>query len=254
LKIVLLGDIHANLPALEAVLAHAAQQEAQQIWNVGDFIGYGAFPNEVIELMQQEEAISIAGNYDLKVLRFPDKVAKWRRSKKPEKLRAFEWAYQTLKPQNMAYLGELPQEVRIEVEGWRVLLTHASPESNEEYIGAETSEERLRWLAAAASADIVACGHSHVGFARCVDGVWFINPGSVGRPDDGDPRASYALVEIDPDAVHVEHIRLAYDLERAAAAVEAQHLPEEFAAMIRLGRNLDWVQKQALITSSRSSQ
>jgi putative phosphoesterase len=253
LKIILLGDIHANLPALEAVLAHAAQQEAQQIWNVGDFIGYGAFPNEVIQLMQQVGAISIAGNYDLKVLRFPEKVDKWRRNKKAEKLRAFEWAYQALKPHNLAYLGGLPQEVRIEVEGWRVLLTHASPESNEEYIGPETSEERLRWLAAAASADIVAYGHSHVGFARCVDGVWFINPGSVGRPDDGDPRASYAVLEITPHTVQVEHIRLEYDLERAAAAIEAQNLPREFAAMIRLGRNLDWIQEQTLISSSPSS-
>lgn len=204
--------------------------------------------------MQQVEAISIAGNYDLKVLRFPDKADKWRRSKKPEKLRAFEWAYQTLKPKNMAYLSELPQDVRLEVEGWKVLLTHASPESNEEYIGPETSEERLRWLAAAASADIIAYGHSHVGFARCVDGVWFINPGSVGRPDDGDPRASYALLEITPDAVRVEHIRLEYNLEQAASAIEAHHLPQEFAAMIRLGRNLDWIQEQSLITPSRSSQ
>ncbi len=252
MKIALLGDIHANLPALEAVLVHAGQQDVQAIWNVGDFVGYGAFPNEVIKLMVQAGAVSIAGNYDLKVLRFPDKADKWRRSKKPEKLRAFEWAYQTLSPENLAYLGELPQEARLDADGWRVLLTHASPESNEEYLSAETSEERLRWLAAAASADIIACGHSHVGFSRCVDGVWFINPGSVGRPDDGDPRASYALVEITPDTVQVEQVRLEYDLERAAAAVEAQSLPPEFAAMIRLGRNLDWIQERALNTSSRS--
>lgn len=254
MKILLLGDVHANLPALEAVLAHAAQQDAQQIWNVGDFVGYGAFPNEVIELMQQVGAVSIAGNYDLKVLRFPDKVDKWRRSKKPEKVRAFEWAYQTLRADNMAYLAQLPQEIRLEVEGWRVLLTHASPESNEEHLNLETSDERLRWLAAAASADIIVFGHSHVPFSRCVDGVWFINPGSVGRPDDGDPRASYAMVEITPDTVQVEQIRLEYDLARAVSAIEAQQLPQEFTEMVRQGRNLDWIQERALGTSSNANQ
>lgn len=241
MKIALLGDVHANLPALEVVLEHATQQGAEAIWNVGDFVGYGAYPNQVINKLRQVGAVSIAGNYDLKVLRFPDKVQQWRKTKLPEKVRGFEFAYQSLTPENLDYLAELPQEVRLEAAGWRVLLTHASPESNEEHLTPDTPEERLRWLAAAAGTQIVACGHSHRSFVRAVDGVWFINSGSVGRPDDGDPRASYALVELLEERVQVEHFRLVYDIERAIAELEAYHLPQIFSEMLRRGRNLDWV-------------
>ncbi len=72
MKIALLGDVHANLPALESVLAHARLQNVSAIWNTGDFLGYGAYPNEVVEALQQAGAISILGNYDLKVLRFKE--------------------------------------------------------------------------------------------------------------------------------------------------------------------------------------
>ena len=82
MKVALIGDVHANLPALEAVLAHAHGSENEQsveaIWNVGDFVGYGAFPNEVIQRLRDEDALSIIGNYDQKVLQFKKEKKKWR--------------------------------------------------------------------------------------------------------------------------------------------------------------------------------
>ena len=76
MKIALIGDVHANLPALEAVLDHARKQGVEAIWNIGDWVGYNAFPNGVVELLRQEHALSIVGNYDLKVLRFKKKQEK----------------------------------------------------------------------------------------------------------------------------------------------------------------------------------
>ena len=89
MKIALLADVHANLPALEAVLTHAEDQGVDAIWNTGDFIGYGAFPDSVVQRLWHENALSIVGNYDLKVLKFKNKRHKWRKSKHPLKFYAF---------------------------------------------------------------------------------------------------------------------------------------------------------------------
>ena len=88
---------------------------------------------------------------------------------------------------------------------------------------------------------MIICGHSHRPFVRQVDGVWFINTGSVGRPDDGDPRACYAILEIDSESIQVQHYRLEYDVERAVAAIRENELPEAFAQMLLQGRDLDTV-------------
>ena len=241
MKVALIGDVHANLPALEAVLAHARKQGVEAIWNVGDWVGYNAFPNEVIELLRQERALSVVGNYDLKVLRFRKKQEKWQHSKHPQKYLAFKWTYQTLSKKNRKYLRTLPREIELKFANVSVLLTHASPASIEEAIFLDTPEERLQELAELAGTDVIIFGHSHQPFARQVDGVWFINTGSVGRPDDGDPRASYAVLTLSAKKLHVQHHRIDYNVERAVAAIRKNKLPEEFAKMLLQGCSLDQV-------------
>jgi len=241
MKIALLGDVHANLPALQAVLAHIRQQAVDAVWNTGDFVGYNAFPNEVIDQLRQTDAVSIVGNYDRKVLKFKKKKDKWQKTKRPEKYLAFKWAYKTLTKENRAYLRSLPQERRLHVSGQQILLTHGSPAAMDEALTPETPDRRFRELAQIAETDVVVCGHSHRPFARQVDGVWFINTGSVGRPDDGDPRASYAVLEIEPDDLQVKHYRLDYDIAQAVAAIQQNNFPEAFGWMLQQGRNLDEV-------------
>jgi len=239
LCVALIGDVHANLPALEAVLAHAREQGVEAIWNVGDFVGYGAFPDEVVKLLQSERAVSISGNYDLKTLQVRRKKAKWQKNKHPDKLFAFEWAYNHLSAESRDYLKSLPQEQRLTVGGKRILLTHGSPDSNEDPLTPETPDDHLRELALKANADVIISGHSHQPFARRVDEVWFINTGSVGRPDDGDPRACYAVLRITPESLDVQHYRVEYDTERIAAAIRDHGLPESFARIFLYGRSLD---------------
>ena len=193
MSVALIGDVHANLPALEAVLDHAAGQGVDAVWNVGDFVGYGAFPDEVVRRLRREGVLSIVGNYDLKVLKFPRKQVKWRESKHPLKFLAFQWAYEHLSKKSRKHLRSLPKERRFKIARHRVLLTHGSPVSNKEHLTPATPVKRWRELAHIAQADVVISGHSHQSYARMVDDVWFINTGSVGRPDDGDPRACYAV-------------------------------------------------------------
>jgi putative phosphoesterase len=242
MRVALIGDIHANLPALEAVLAHAESQDIEAIWHVGDFVGYGAFPDEVVRLLRKrDDVLSIVGNYDLKVLAFKKKKDKWQKKKQPAKYQAFEWAYENLSKKNRKYLRFLSQELRLKVKGNRILLTHGSPVSDEESITADTTEEHLNKLAQKAKADIIISGHSHQPLARKVDDVWFINTGSVGRPDDGDPRACYAVLQIESDQIEVNHYRVAYDIDRMVAAIHEHNLPEAFAQMFIQGRSLDAV-------------
>lgn len=241
MRIALIGDIHANLPALDAVLAHADSLGITRFLNIGDMVGYNAFPEQVIQRLRQRNVTSILGNYDRKVIQFPQKGEKWKQTKPGLKLQAFQWAYEQLSPDSLAYLRALPEQQTVEVDGVTILLTHGSPASRSEYLSPLTPPARLEELAAMTSAHVIVCGHSHVPFTRHAAGCLFINTGSIGRPDDGDPRASYAVLHMNEGKLSVTHHRLEYNTHLAAQAIRGQNLPEEFAQMVLLGRSLDWI-------------
>ncbi len=239
MKVALLSDIHGNLPALEAVLAHAGELKVKTIWNLGDFTGFGAFPDDVVLLLKKLKAVSIIGNYDQKVLKVPQKSDEWKEKKVPEKWFSFQWAYEHLSKKSIKYLEKLPETNKALIKDWKVLFTHGSPESIDEALNDETPQERLRDLARKARVDIILCGHSHEPFMRFAGGAIFVNPGSVGRPFDGDPRASYAILSIKKHKVEVDFFRIEYDSERAAAAQISAGLPAAYADMTRRGVSLD---------------
>jgi putative phosphoesterase len=242
-KLALLGDVHANRHALEAVLHDAHRHDVDAVWNLGDSIGYGAAPEEVVKRLLRENAVSIIGNYDEKVLRVGE-GSRLRKDGTPEKALAFRWAYAHLSRSSRHWLRSLPEELRFEVEGRRILLTHGSPADPEEHITAATSVRRLTELAEIAGADIVITGHSHRPLVREQSGVLFVNTGSVGRPDDGDPRACYAILELRHNRVKATHYRIKYPARQAAALIRRHGLPEIFAQMILKGVSLDRLQQQ----------
>ena len=105
MKVALIGDVHANLPALEAVLEHAGRQGARDdVWNVGDFVGYGPFPDEVVKALRAEKTRSIIGNYDQKVLQVSRRKQEWPKGKPPEKWLAFKWAWENLSRDSRDFL------------------------------------------------------------------------------------------------------------------------------------------------------
>ncbi len=240
----LIGDVHANLPALKAVLEDAGNRGVSTIWNVGDLTGYGAFPDDVVGRLRKENARSVAGNYDLKVLRVKEKTEEREKKEPSEEWNAIKWTYENLSKKNRKYLKSLPEELRLEVGGKRILLTHRSPLPDGEQIGPETPDEKLLEFAHLADADVIIFGHSHRPFSRQVDDVWFINPGGTGKQDDGDPRASYTILQINP--LEVNHYRAAYDVEKAAAAIRENSLPEVFAQMTLHGLSADEIAKELL--------
>lgn len=246
-RIALLGDVHANLPALETVLSHAKNLGATSYWNIGDFVGYNAFPDQVVKRMRKRGFSNIIGNYDRKVLRFSQKDKKWRKNKHPLKHQAFKWAYENLSPESMTYLAALPEEMCVAAGEQSFLLVHGSPVSNEELLVKATPQARLLDLKNIAERKYeiefagIICGHSHQAFTRRVENTLFINTGSVGRPGDGNPRTSYAILDILGERLQVSHYRLDYDIDKAAAANQEAGLPGAFTEMILEGRDLDWI-------------
>ncbi len=235
LKIAVLSDVHANLNALETVIVDAEARGVNAFVNAGDSIGFGPCPNEVVELLCEKNVLSILGNYDLDVV-------EGKAGAKGEKNLALKFARKELERSCKCYLFSLPRELRLEAAGKKLLVTHGSPESIEEHIYRDTPIERLKPLADTAKADVVIMGHSHEQFRKRAKGVWFVNPGSVGRPGDGNPQAAYAILSFNP--FKVELIRLDYDVEGAAEALRRKGLPESFSQMLLRGVSLDTIIKE----------
>lgn len=239
-----ISDVHANLPALDAVIEHAQDLGAQRIWNLGDHIGYNAFPNETINRLRELQVLSVIGDYDRRVLVVKRKLAKWRDTKHPVKLDAFLWAESRLSEENRDYLGELPRSRHFEYAGFLVYMSHGSPAAIDDGLTETTEDDYLRQVGNMVEADVLLGGDSHRAFQRRLDGQLFVNPGSVGRPDDGDPRASYALLRFQEDRVQAELYRLEYDLERAVEGLIRNNQPQEFEEMIRRGRNYNYIEQE----------
>lgn len=238
MKITLLADIHGNLPALKAVLRHARGQGADQtIFNLGDLTGYGPNPDDVVHWTRGTNIHSILGDYDQKVIGKKQRQEGWARVKNPAKRQMFAWTYQALSKTARKILRRLPEQRMIQLEGVRILMTHGSPASIREHLSPDTPQGRLLELAANAQADVVLCGNSHQAFLRRAGDVIFVNPGTVGRPDDGDPRASYAVMDIRDGTVEVQFFRVSYDVGAAAQAVLQTGLPIVFAQVLRQGLN-----------------
>ena len=211
-KIAVISDVHANLQALQAVIQDAEERGVDVFLNAGDSIGFGACPNEVVQLLCEKNVLSIVGNYDLEVI--GDKKT----NAKGEKRLAYKFAKKELTKACACYLFSLPRELRLEIAGKKTLVTHGSPESIEEHIYHDTPMEHLNSLAANAKADLIIVGHSHEQFSTEANSACFVNPGSLGRPGDGNPQAAYAILSFNP--FKVELIRLDYDVEAAAGVLE----------------------------------
>jgi putative phosphoesterase len=243
--VAVVSDVHANLPALEAVLEHGHSRGAAETWNLGDHVGYNVFPDETISRLRQVRARSVIGDYDLRVLAVQAKLASWRRKKHPAKLGAFLWADSKLSVDNREYLRGLPRSRRFHYAGFSVFMSHGSPAALNDGLSETTEDEHLQRIGGMVEADILLGGDSHQAFYRRLGDQLFVNPGSVGRPDDGDPRASYALLRFQSGtSVEVELHRVEYDVERAIEGLIRFEQPPEFVEMIRRGRNFNHIESE----------
>jgi putative phosphoesterase len=237
MRIAIFSDIHGNLQALEAALADIRAQKVDAVYCLGDLVGYGAAPNEVAERIQRERFPAVMGNYDDGVAYDRDECGCAYKEERDRQLgdRSLAWTKTHVTSQSKAFLRTLVPEVRFEAEGKRkrILLVHGSPRKINEYLFEDRPIASFQRLAASSHADLIAFGHTHKPYTKDVDGVLFLNVGSVGKPKDGDWRACYAIVDTATGSAAFR--RVDYDVKAAAAAIRATDLPHEFAADIETG-------------------
>jgi predicted phosphodiesterase len=243
MKVAIISDIHGNRQAFEAVLTDIAESPAEKVWCLGDLVGYGADPNACVELAREHTSVCLAGNHDLAVLgEIP--IDEFSRAANL----AVRWTQDVLAEENRQFLATL-EPAGVE-DG--IGLYHASPrDAVWEYV--------LSALLAELCLDaqphrVCLVGHSHVslsfdradgsithGALRPADsevdfahGEWLLNPGSVGQPRDGDPRAAWMMLDLECDTA--QYHRCAYDIEGAAAAILAAQLPKSLAERLEYGQ------------------
>lgn len=239
MKILLLSDIHANFPALKAVADSLNMDDFDAIVNCGDSTVYGPFPNETLSWLQQYHTLSILGNTDKKVL----KLLKGKAFKKPgnpEKRIMYTWTADNLSRKSADYLQSLPKSLHIVLENdTPAALFHGSPAAHHEFLFQNTPDSRFLELAEGISSKIVITGHSHTPYYKFLGGVHFINPGSVGRMFDGDPRVSFGVLTLSGPEIYVSHHRIPYDIIATTEALNRSKLPEIYSQMFLSGIKLN---------------
>jgi predicted phosphodiesterase len=243
MKVAVVSDIHSNRQAFEAVLEAIADSDASELWCLGDIVGYGADPDACVRLARRHTAVCLAGNHDMAVAgELPlDEFSRGAAL-------AAQWTREVIAADNLAFLADLEPQAQEESVG----LYHASPRDPVwEYV--------LSALLAELCLDvephrICLIGHSHVAssFVRhegeaatgeprregteldISSGEWMLNPGSVGQPRDGDPRAAWLLLDL--DEYSASYRRTPYDVAGAAAAIRAARLPNSLAERLEYGQ------------------
>ena len=234
-----LSDVHGNAGALEAVLVDMDHRHVDRIFCLGDLVGYGPEPNEVIDLVRARGIQTILGNYDDGIAFERGGCGCYYATAKARSIGDASYALTAaaVTADRKAWLRTLPRELRLTVCGHRLHLVHGSPRRINEYLLRERDERTFARLAAVEEADVLLFGHTHQAWHRLVGGVLFVNVGSAGRPKDGDPRATYTLLTLRTNAApSIEVVQVPYDVERTARGVLAAGLPPALADAFREGR------------------
>ena len=246
MRYALISDIHANLPALQAVLAEiGTRPDIGATYHLGDLVGYAPWPNEVVTLLHERGIAGVAGNYDSTVATdYKHCGCKYEDARQEELSHlSYEWTRRHASTAVRKLLGELPFRIDIRplgghVSGPTVTLLHGNQVLNTVYVHDARPDSFLEKMGQGVGArpgDVVCFGHTHKPWHRVVSGVHYVNTGSVGRPKDGDWRAGYVLLDVTQNNVTVDFIRVAYDIEAAARAIIESELPDDFAEYLRSG-------------------
>ncbi len=228
MRVAVISDIHSNHEALKAVLSDIGTYDA--LVCLGDLVGYGAQPNEVIsEVKSLKPDAIVMGNHDHAVSTgdtsgFVDHA-----------IRAIEWTRREISSENMRYISSLQARAEFTAADVTIVLVHGSPRDPlNEYIYSTMPQFILRSLLDESHGTVLLLGHTHVPFNLEFDAKIMANPGSVGQPRDGDPRASYGILEISARTSFEVH-RTAYDIDAAASKIAKKALPRLLADRLHVG-------------------
>jgi len=246
MKYAFISDIHANLPALEAVLADIdTRSDVLATFHVGDLVGYMPWPNEVVAALAARAIPGVAGNYDSTTATDYKHCGCRYENPRQEELAhlSYEWTRLHVTPETKRRLSGLPFRIDIRprgghLSGAKIVLVHGTSTLNTLYWTEDRPDtfcKQMADIAGMKAGDVIAFGHTHKPWHRVVEGMHFVNTGSVGKPKDGHWRACYVLLDHSGDEPRVEFIRVEYDIERAMGGIRDSELPDEFAEDLLTG-------------------
>lgn len=246
MRYALISDIHANLPALETVLEDIGRRgNVETTYHLGDLVGYAPWPDETVALLRARGVHGISGNYDSTVATNYKHCGCRYEDPHQEALShaSFAWTLARTSVATKAHLAALPFRLDLRplgghLGGPTLTLVHGTPTLNTLYWTEDRPDSfciKMARLAGLQSGDVIAFGHTHIPWHREIEGIHFVNTGSVGRPKDGDWRAGYVLVELTDGEPRVQFVRIPYDVDCAARGILASELPHEFADYLRTG-------------------
>jgi diadenosine tetraphosphatase ApaH/serine/threonine PP2A family protein phosphatase len=236
---VVFGDIHGNVTALEAVFDDMADLRlTSDRYCLGDLVGYGTHPNEVVGFVRSRSIPTIMGNYDRGVGENSDDCGCAYETEIEQQRgdRSIAWTNETITEDNREYLRTLDAQITLELGELRVLIVHGSPRRINEYLYEDRPDSSFERLLDSADADVLVCGHTHLPYHKELPGGrHVVNAGSVGKPKDDDPRSCYAFLTAEAGDLDVEFRRVQYDIETEARRIEETEMPDAFADMLRTG-------------------
>ncbi len=213
MKIGLISDVHANLPALEAVLAGMPQVD--HVVCAGDIIGYGPWPSKCLELVREVSQKCVQGNHDRTV----DTPERYEHNEMAQA--GLAYAKQELKQSQRSWLKSLPTATTFADEQYRLVHSHPNPDRLGSYVRPHQFPTVRPYLEDDEAGIVL--GHTHVQHEATIDGKLIVNPGSVGQPRDNDPDAAYAILETETNSVELR--RVSYDINRVISKIESEGLP-----------------------------
>ena len=236
-KIALFGGIYSNYLALEVAINDARSRGAQELYCLGDLGAFGPHPDRVFPLLRENEVNTLAGNYDDSLARgLEDCQCGYTDPRDNHFARiSYRYTFENTSKENKEWLGRLPQEIRFEIGGQKVLLCHGSPRRMNEFLWESTTPDHfLDKLLRDHEADAVFATHTGIKWSRRLSGnKLFANVGVLGRPaNDGAPQVWYTLVEMHDSVLEVTSVPVSYDHVSLAREMHAEGLPDEFIATL----------------------
>ncbi|MBS7652537.1 MAG: metallophosphoesterase family protein [Candidatus Bathyarchaeia archaeon] len=225
MRVLVISDVHSNLEALLEVLGDADGFDLAIC--AGDIVGYGPNPSECLRKIDELGFHSVMGNHDYAI------VTGDTSGFNPYAAEAVRINRRLLEADEVRRLGSLPMGLNLEIDGVRIQVYHGSPSDPvNEYVFPEEAEAVAEDYLEALDVGLIILGHTHIPYVIETGNGFLMNPGSVGQPRDGDPRASYMLLEIEGSSVKVDHRRVDYDVDSVASKMRRMGLPEVLAARL----------------------
>ena len=230
MKIAVISDIHANIYALMSALEDIDNEKVDTIICLGDLVGYGPHPNEVVSTIRRRNIICLKGNYDSSVV---DNEYSFIRENSINRF-SLPWAVNELREENRVFLDNLPSTISLNIAKKNILFVHGSPNKINEYLleNGENTSEIMKSL----KEDILVCAHTHLPCAKEFGNKLFINCGSIGKPKIGRPNSTYCIIDITKfGGVKVKTKEISYEVKKIIKDMTMLKFPQDLIRSFETG-------------------